>query len=91
MNEMNEMNLEDLRVNIDEIDVKIVRLIAQRIRLAQEIGRKKKQIVDRERETVVYKNVKAIAEEEGMRQEDIVVIYRQIVVVCKRAQDLTTF
>lgn len=85
------MNLEDLRVNIDETDVKIVRLIAQRIRIAQGIRRKKKYIVDREREAAVYKNVKAIAEEEGMRQEDIVVIYRQIVVVCKRAQDLTAF
>ena len=36
------MSLEELRKQIDEADAKIVRLIAERIRIAEEIGKGKK-------------------------------------------------
>ena len=36
------MSLEDLRGKIDEADTRIVRLIAERIRIAEEIGGEKK-------------------------------------------------
>ena len=36
------MSLEELRKKIDEADAKIVKLIAERIRIAEEIGREKK-------------------------------------------------
>ncbi len=84
------MRLEDLRRKIDETDTKIVRLIAERIRIAEEIGKEKtrewKQIEDREREEMVLKNVKSIAQEERVSQGDIESIYRQIVTACKRIQ-----
>ncbi len=36
------MSLEDLRKKIDEADTKIARLLAERIRIAEEIGKEKK-------------------------------------------------
>jgi len=48
------MSLEDLRKKIDETDTKIVKLIGDRIRIAEEIGKEKKkqrkQIEDWKRE-----------------------------------------
>lgn len=84
------MNLDDLRRRIDGTDIDIVRLIAERIRIAQEIGRQKREtgepIVDREREGAVFDNIRSVAREEGISQEDIEVIYRQIVNASKRIQ-----
>ena len=84
------MSLEDLRRKIDETDARIVKLIGERIRLAEEIGSGKrergKQLEDREREEEVLKNVKAIAEAENISQKDIENIYKQIVTACKGVQ-----
>ena len=86
------MSLEDLRRKIDEADAKIVQLIAERIRIVQEIGKEKqgkgKQIEDRERESKVLENVRRIAQEKGLNQEDIENIYKQIVTVSKRRQGI---
>jgi len=86
------MSLEDLRNKIDEIDAKIARLIGGRIRIAEEIGKEKKeqgkQIEDRERETRVLENVKSIAQKEKISQEDIEGIYRQIIAMSKRTEEL---
>ena len=84
------MSLEDLRRRIDEADVKIVKFIGERIKLAEEIGRGKKkqgkQIEDKEREQQVLEHVKKIAREENLSQEDIENIYQQIVTASKRIQ-----
>lgn len=84
------MSLEDLRRKIDEVDTKIVKLIAERMRIAEEIGGEKigqrKQIGDSEREKRVLENVRSIAQEENISQEDVESIYRQIVTVSKRVQ-----
>ena len=86
------MRLEDLRRKIDETDAKIVRLIAERIRIAEEISKEKKEkgkpVMDTGREETVLKNVKNIAREEGMREEEIENIYRQIMSACKRIQGI---
>ncbi len=86
------MSLEDLRRKIDEADTKIVQLIAERIRIAQEIGKEKKrqgtQPEDRERERKVLENVRRIAREKSLNQEDIENIYKQIVTVSKRGQGI---
>ena len=87
------MSLEDLRKKIDEVDTKIVKLIAERMRIAEEIGGEKmgqrKQIGDREREKRVLENVRSIAQEEKISQEDIASIYQQIVTVSKRVQGIS--
>ena len=48
------MSIEDLRRKVDETDTRIVKLIAERLRIAEEIGREKRkqgeQVTDRERE-----------------------------------------
>ena len=84
------MSLEQLRKKVDETDDKIVRLIAERIRISEEIGEEKKsqgrQIGDAERERKVLKNVRRIARDEKISQEDIESIYRQIMIASKKVQ-----
>ncbi len=84
------MKLEDLRKRIDKADASIVKLIAERIRIAGEIGKEKekqgKQIEDVEREKRVLENIRHIAREENIGQEDIEAIYRQIVTISKNVQ-----
>ena len=84
------MSLEDLRKKIDEVDIEIVKLLAERMRIAEKIGGEKigqgKQIGDSEREKKVLENVESLAQEERISQEDIASIYRQIVNVAKRVQ-----
>jgi len=86
------MSLEELRKKIDEIDARIVRLIAERIRTTEEIGREKRQrgqqIEDAEREERVLNNVTSIAREENINQQDIESIYRQIVNTSKSVQGI---
>jgi len=86
------MNLEDLRRKIDETDSKIVRLIAERIKIVEAIGGEKrkqgKQIEDAAREQIVLKNVRGVAREENVSQEDIESIYRQIVTVSKSVEGM---
>ncbi|MFC1953057.1 prephenate dehydratase [Chloroflexota bacterium] len=86
------MSLEELRNEIDEADDKIVRLIAERIRIAEEIGKEKKklgkQIEDTAREKVVLENIKSIAKDEKISQEGIERVYRQIISTSKSAEGI---
>ncbi len=86
------MSLEELRKKIDEADTMIVKLIAERIRIAEEIGREKskqgKQIEDVAREKKILENVKRIARGENINQADIESIYRQIVALSKSVQGI---
>lgn len=81
------MSLEDLRKKIDKTDAEIVKLIAERVRIAREIGREKqkegKQIEDISREKKVIEHVTRIAGEESLNQAGIEAIYRQIMMVTK--------
>ena len=53
------MSLEDLRKQIDELDTRIVKLIAERMAVTRDIGKEKmeagKPIEDKAREQVVWK------------------------------------
>lgn len=84
------MNLEDLRRKIDEVDARIVELIGERIRIAEQIGAGKKEqnklIEDREREHRVLENVRSIARNKNMSQEDIENVYERIIAACKNIQ-----
>jgi len=88
------MNLEDLRKKIDEVDARIVELIGERVRIAEEIGRGKKAqgklIEDKEREHRVLENVKSIARSKKIKisQEDIENIYRRIIATCKSIEEV---
>jgi len=84
------MSLEELRKKIDEVDTGIVRLIAERIKLAEQIGRLKReqgqQIEDRQREERILGHIRELARAQGISQADIESIYRQIFAVAKSIQ-----
>ena len=84
------MSLENLRRHIDRTDREIVRLIAERISIAREIGEEKKrqgkQINDGARERKVAEHVRNIARDENLEQDVIENVYRQIMTACRRTQ-----
>jgi len=84
------MNLDDLRKKIDDIDARLVELIAERIKTAETIGKGKKAearlIEDRERELKVLRNVRALAREKGISPSDAETIYRNIIEACRKIQ-----
>ncbi len=86
------MSLEDLRRKIDETDAKIVKLLAERIKIAEEIGKEKKeqgkQVEDKDREKIVLESVRSIAREEKISPEGIESIYRQIITVAKNVEGI---
>lgn len=64
------MSMQEMRKKIDEVDDKIVRLIAERIRQSQSIGREKqkssKPVEDVNREKKVLAHITAVAREEKL-------------------------
>ena len=84
------MSLEELRRKIDEADARIVKLIAERVKIAKEIGQEKskqgKQIEDAAREKGVLEHVRSIARQEKVSEQDIESIYEQIVTLSKSVQ-----
>jgi chorismate mutase len=86
------MDLEELRKKIDDADNRIVRLIAERVRIAAEIGEEKKKqgknIEDLGREQAVLKNVRKAAGKENLNPEDIENIFRQIIAAAKNAEGM---
>ncbi len=86
------MSLEDLRKKIDEADAKIVKLLAERIKIAEEIGKEKeeqrKHVEDKAREKVVLEKVRSIAQEENVSPEIVESIYRQIITVSRSVQGI---
>jgi len=86
------MSIEDLRKEIDEADKRIVGLIAERMRIAQQVGEEKrkhgKQIEDTEREKRVLENVRSIAQRESMSQNGIESIYQQIFAMSKSVEGM---
>ncbi len=88
------MSLEDLRKKIDEVDAGIIRLLGERIEIAEAIGREKqaagRSIEDLEREGRVLDNVKRLAREAELplSDEDLESIYRRIINACKGQEGL---
>jgi chorismate mutase/prephenate dehydratase len=84
------VNLEELRKKIDDADARIVELIAERIRQAQEIGREKQKngtpVVDASREEQVLAHVRALAQKEGLSEKDIEGVFRQIMMASRAVQ-----
>lgn len=87
------MKIDELREQIDTIDEKMVRLIAERMRVAGDIGMEKKergrQIGDVERERKVMDNIQRIAREENISWKDVEGIYRRLITVSRGVQGMT--
>lgn len=84
------MKIEELRKKIDEVDAGIVRLIAERLSLAEQIGSLKReqgqQIEDKQREEVILEHIRDIAQQKGINEADIEGIYRKIFSTSKSIQ-----
>jgi chorismate mutase/prephenate dehydratase len=84
------MSLDEIRKRIDDVDEEIVRLLAERIRQSQLIGREKqknsKPVEDAAREEKVIAHVAAIARAEQVDENEIRNIYRQIFKSSKSVQ-----
>jgi chorismate mutase/prephenate dehydratase len=84
------VDLEALRKKIDEIDARIVELIAERQKISGDIGRGKRRtsrvIEDREREMAVLRNVRNIARGLRISPGDVEGIYRRIIDASKKVQ-----
>ncbi len=84
------MSLEDLRKEIDQVDTKMVELIAKRVRIAEQIGNEKKQlgelIEDKQRENFVFSEVRKAALAREIDANNVENIYKQIIQTCKSVQ-----
>ncbi|MBC8224662.1 chorismate mutase [Candidatus Bathyarchaeota archaeon] len=79
-----------LRDEINRLNVEIVERLADRVRVAMEIGamkhRHSRPIVDRSREARVYQQVRALAEEAGIDPGSVEKVFREIIALCTQAE-----
>jgi chorismate mutase/prephenate dehydratase len=87
------MSLEDLRHGVDDVDARLVRLLAERLKLSSEIGAEKvrlgKCLTDASREAVVMERIRKLAAEEGIDAGAVESIYRRIIAASKGVQGVT--
>jgi chorismate mutase len=83
------MDIADWRKKIDELDSKLVELLSERARAAQEIGRLKRNtsmpIYEPDRERIVFENVQGI-NRGPLQGRDLVRIYERIMDVMRNIQ-----
>ncbi len=83
------MDIEDWRKKIDELDRRLVELLNQRARAAQEIGRLKRDtrmpIYEPEREKVIFENVSR-CNGGPLPQDELRRIYERIIDVMRKLQ-----
>lgn len=79
-----------LRDEINGLNVEIVERLADRVRVAMEIGAVKqrhgKPIEDRSREERIYQQVRALAEEAGIDPGDVEKVFKEIIDLCTKAE-----
>jgi chorismate mutase / prephenate dehydratase len=84
------VSLEDLRGNIDDIDARIVKLLAERMGTARKIGALKRkglrQIQDAAREKEVIGHVRQLAVKEGIDPGDVENLYRLVMAASRSTQ-----
>jgi chorismate mutase/prephenate dehydratase len=87
------MSLDNLRKEIDEIDSRLVELLARRVKIAENIGRKKvdmgQRIEDKEREMSVLEKAKELARKEGLDEADIEAIYQKVIALSRNRQGVS--
>jgi len=82
--------LEDARGEISAIDSRLVSLIAERARIAREIGREKRSLgmtlLDPAREAAVVRRAGELARESGVDAEAIRTIFWQLIALSRNVQ-----
>lgn len=81
------MNLENLRNEVDEINLQIIELLAKRVHLTQKIATIKKEhslpIEDKNREKQQNQKLKDLAEKYDLSPQAIEEIFFNVVTMCK--------
>lgn len=82
--------IDDLRKQIDKIDIELMHLLVKRMELSAEIGREKKMsgeaVLQATRETVVLDKVKLLADTLGLSETFITDLYNVILAESRRTQ-----
>ena len=82
--------LRSLRVEIERIDRELVGLIAERVRLAREVGPLKQAlgmpILDPPREAAIVRRAGELAREAGLADEDVRYLFWHLIGLSRRAQ-----
>ena len=83
--------MKDLRQQIDQIDRKIIKLLAERMDLVKEIAKFKKtselRIQDKKREQEVLKNLKEFGKTKKLSPKFIEEVYKKILTESRRIQN----
>ena len=82
--------LRGIRERIEQIDRSLVGLIADRVRLAREVGDAKRELglptLDPAREAAVVRRAGSLAREAGLEDEDVRYIFWHLIGLSRRAQ-----
>ncbi len=82
--------LEGLRTEIEDIDRKMIQLLARRVSLARAVGVVKRELgmpaLDPAREAAVVRHAGALAREAGVRDEEVRHIFWHLIGLARRAQ-----
>ncbi len=87
------MSLDELREGIDRVDSEIIRLIAERLKIAGAIGSEKETlglpITDEAREKAVMEKVRSLAHKKGMSEDGIENLYKEIIKLTKSIEGVS--
>ena len=79
-----------LRVEIEQVDRYLIRLVARRVELARQVGAVKRATglpaLDPGREAAVIRRVSEVAREEGAPEEDVRYLFWHIIGMSRRVQ-----
>lgn len=82
--------IEDIRKQIDRVDIELIHLLAKRMDLAATIGREKRElgeeVIQATRESVVLDKVKLVADTLGLSEAFITDLYTVILAESRRIQ-----
>ena len=85
--------MKDLRQQIDQIDQKIIKLLAERMDLVKEIAKFKKTnklpVKDKKREEELRKNLKKLAKKHGLDPEFVNHLYSHVFIESRKVQGLS--
>lgn len=83
-------SIDSLREEIEAVDVRIIAMIAERVRLAKAVGCEKAAagypVIDPAREAAVVSRASVLARANGLPEDDIRALYWRLVAMTRRVQ-----